>query len=151
MLRPRRSIKMHHVLGLSAVSLKSLCKNKWLLKLGWGWHYVRSNMKIAESRISNTWHADWLYPQDGSSWYTKVAHMNLFYDLSEYAWLCEKSLFFFFLSLLLSQVVNNNNNNNNRACKRLTSRSLSAGTKTKVHVHLNLIHVQQTETYKLES
>ena len=49
MLRPRCSIKMHRVLGLSAASLQSPCKTKWLLKLGWGWHYVRSNAKIAKS------------------------------------------------------------------------------------------------------
>ena len=52
MLRPRRSIKMHHVLGLNAVLLQSLCKTKWLLKLGWRWHYVHSNMKIAKSLIT---------------------------------------------------------------------------------------------------
>ena len=52
MLRPRRSIKRHHVLGLSAVLLQSLCKTKWLLKLGWGWHYFCSNVKIAKSLLS---------------------------------------------------------------------------------------------------
>ena len=51
MLRPRRSTNMHHVQGQSAASLQSLCKTKWLLKLGWGWHYVRSNAKIAESLL----------------------------------------------------------------------------------------------------
>ena len=39
---------MRHVLGLSAPSLQSLCKTKWLLKLGWGWCY----MKIAKSLIT---------------------------------------------------------------------------------------------------
>ena len=36
---------------LSAASLQSLCKIKWLLKLGWGWRYVRSNTKIAKSLL----------------------------------------------------------------------------------------------------
>ena len=37
--------------GLSAASLQSLCKIKRLLKLEWGWRYVRSNTKIAKSLI----------------------------------------------------------------------------------------------------
>ena len=49
MFRPRFSTKMHHMPGLTAASLQSLCKTKWLLKLGWGWRYVRSNTKIAKS------------------------------------------------------------------------------------------------------
>ena len=48
MFSPRCSTKMHHVPGLSATSLQSLCKTKRQLKLGWGWRYVRSNAKIAK-------------------------------------------------------------------------------------------------------
>ena len=41
--------------GLSAALLQSLrnLKIKRLLKLGWGWRYIRSNTKIAKSLISN--------------------------------------------------------------------------------------------------
>ena len=48
MFRPRF---LHHLAGLSAASLQSLCKTKWLLKLWWGWCYVRSNAKTAKSLL----------------------------------------------------------------------------------------------------
>ena len=44
---------MHHLLRLSAASLQSLCKTKWLLNLGCGWRYVRSNTKIAKSLLES--------------------------------------------------------------------------------------------------
>ena len=37
------------------------------MKLGWGWHYVHSNTKIAKSLLSNAWHTDRLYPQESRS------------------------------------------------------------------------------------
>ena len=51
MFRPRCSTKMYHVPRLSDASLQSLCKTKWLLKLRWGWRYVRSNVKTTKSLL----------------------------------------------------------------------------------------------------
>ena len=62
MLKPRRSIKIHHVLGLSTVLLQSLCKTKWLLKLGWGWHYVCSNSNAIKQNESKNKHSTfWVF------------------------------------------------------------------------------------------
>ena len=43
---------------LSAALLQSLQDYQWLLKLGWGWRYVRSNTKIAVS--NNLYPIDWM-------------------------------------------------------------------------------------------
>ena len=51
--------------GLSAASLQSLCKIKWLLKLGWGWCYIHSNTnhKVSNSSYRNPHSYDRMWKQ----------------------------------------------------------------------------------------